>query len=275
MQGKPLSFNNLADLSAARLLLLELEGAAAVIVKHGNPCGVALAETIEEAYELALAADPVSAYGGVVAVNRPVTDELGRTLAEQFVEVLFAPGFSDEALAHLAGRETTRVLADDERRAFVTTERDLRRVLGGLLVQDRDADGDPLDAMDVVCGDSDAGLWEELLFAWTVVKHVDSNAIVLARGEPDDRGRRRADEPRRRRPARDRQGPRARSRAGGRRARLRRVLPLRRRAAARARRRRPRDHPARAARSATARCTDAVRAAGATMVLTGRRHFRH
>ena len=73
------------------------------------------------------------------------------------------------------------MLADNERRAFVTTERDLRRVLGGLLVQDRDADGDPLDTMDVVCGDPDEATWEELLFAWTVVKHVDSNAIVLAR----------------------------------------------------------------------------------------------
>ena len=73
------------------------------------------------------------------------------------------------------------MLADGERRAFVTTERDLRRVLGGLLVQDRDADGDPLDTMDVVCGDPDAATWDDLLFAWTVVKHVDSNAIVIAR----------------------------------------------------------------------------------------------
>jgi phosphoribosylaminoimidazolecarboxamide formyltransferase/IMP cyclohydrolase len=182
LQGKALSFNNLADLSAARLLALELEGPAAVIVKHGNPCGVGKAETIEEAYALARAADPVSAYGGVVVLNRPVTGELGAALAEQFVEVLHAPSYEEDALERLAQRATTRVLADNERRAFVTTERDLRRVLGGLLVQDRDANGDPLDTMDVVCGDPDEATWEELLFAWTIAKHVDSNAIVLARG---------------------------------------------------------------------------------------------
>ena len=180
MQGKPLSFNNLGDLSAARLLLLDLEGPAAVIVKHGNPCGVAKGATIEEAYERARAADPVSAYGGVVALDRPVTGALAATLAEHFVDVLHAPAFEDEALSTLSERET-RVLANNERRAFVTTERDLRRVLGGLLVQDRDADGDPLDAMDVVCGDADEKLWDELLFAWTVAKHVTSNAIVIAR----------------------------------------------------------------------------------------------
>ena len=274
LQGKALSFNNIADLSAARLLLLELEGAAAVIVKHGNPCGVARAETIEEAYALARAADPVSAYGGVVAVNRQVTDELGRMLAEQFVEVLHAPGFSDEALAHLAGRETTRVLADNERRAFVTTERDLRRVLGGLLVQDRDADGDPLDTMDVVCGDSDAGLWEELLFAWTVVKHVDSNAIVLARGSQTigvgagqmsrvdavrlalDKARELGHELEGAVLASDAffpfaDGPQLALDAG-----IRAII-----------------QPGGSKRDGEV--TDAVRAAGATMVHTGRRHFRH
>jgi len=180
LQGKPLSFNNLGDLSAGRLLLLELEGPAAVIVKHGNPCGVAKAATIEEAYEKARAADPVSAYGGVVVLDRPVSNGLGGVLSEHFIEVLHAPGYDDDALAAFAGRETMRVLANNERRAFVSTERDLRRALGGLLVQDRDTEGDPLDAMDVVCGDPDAKLWEELLFAWTVAKHVTSNAIVLS-----------------------------------------------------------------------------------------------
>jgi phosphoribosylaminoimidazolecarboxamide formyltransferase/IMP cyclohydrolase len=96
--------------------------------------------------------------------------------------VLFAPGFGDGALGALGEKESTRVLVDGERRSFVTTERDLRRVFGGLLVQDRDADGDPLDAMDVVCGDPEAATWEDLLFAWTVAKHVTSNAIVIARG---------------------------------------------------------------------------------------------
>jgi phosphoribosylaminoimidazolecarboxamide formyltransferase/IMP cyclohydrolase len=182
LQGKPLSFNNLGDLSAARLLMLELDGPAAVIVKHGNPCGVALGRTIEDAFAKALAADPVSAYGGVVALNRPVTGKLGRALAKQFVEVLFAPGYDEAALTALATKEATRVLADAERRSFVTSERDFKRVLGGLLVQDRDADGDPLDSMDVVCGDPDAATWDDLLFAWSIAKHVVSNAIVLARG---------------------------------------------------------------------------------------------
>jgi phosphoribosylaminoimidazolecarboxamide formyltransferase / IMP cyclohydrolase len=182
LQGRPLSFNNLGDLSAARLLMLELDGPAAVIVKHANPCGVAVAETIEKAYENALASDPVSAYGGVVVLNREVGSALGKALAAQFVEVLFAPGYDDEALEELAAKPNVRVLVDGERRAFVTTERDLRRVLGGLLVQDRDANGDPPDAMDVVCGDPDSATWDELLFAWTVAKHVTSNAIVIARG---------------------------------------------------------------------------------------------
>ncbi len=181
VQGKQLSFNNLGDLSAARLLLRELDGPAAVIVKHANPCGVALGETIDEAYQKAVASDPVSAYGGVVVLNRPVEEALGKALAAQFVEVLFAPGYADAALEAL-GEKATRVLLDGERRGFVTSERDLRRVFGGLLVQDMDADGDPLDVMDVVCGDPDERAWDDLLFAWTVVKHVTSNAIVVARG---------------------------------------------------------------------------------------------
>ena len=245
LQGKPLSFNNLADLSAARLLALELDGPAAVIVKHANPCGVAKAATIEEAYALARAADPVSAYGGVVVLNRPVTGELGAALAEQFVEVLHAPGYEGDALERLAERETTRVLADNERRAFVTTERDLRRVLGGLLVQDRDANGDPLDTMDVVCGDPDEATWEELLFAWTVVEARRFECDRARARRTDDRHRRGPDEPCRLRPTRSRQGARARSFARGSGARLRRVLPVRRRATARTRRGGARDHPAR------------------------------
>jgi phosphoribosylaminoimidazolecarboxamide formyltransferase/IMP cyclohydrolase len=182
LQGKQLSFNNLGDLSAGRLLALELEGPAAVIVKHASPCGVGVADTVDEAFAKALAADPVSAYGGVVVLNRPVNATLGKVLAQHFFEVLLAPGYADAALEELSAREEARLLVDGERRSFVTSERDLRRVLGGLLVQDRDADGDPLDVMDVVCGDPDAGMWDDLLFSWSVVKHVVSNAIVIARG---------------------------------------------------------------------------------------------
>ena len=181
-QGKPLSFNNLNDLSAARLLLRELEQPACVIVKHTNPCGVAVAETIERAYELALAADPVSAYGGVVVLNRAVSAELGQLLAEQFVEVLFAPGYDEQARSALERKAATRVLEGTERRADVSTEHDYRRVLGGLLVQERDWEVAAREELEVVCGEVGDEAWGDLLFAWRVVKHVTSNAIVLASG---------------------------------------------------------------------------------------------
>ncbi len=182
LHGKPLSYNNLNDLSAARLIVSELVQPACVIVKHANPCGVATGETLEEAYASALAADPVSAYGGVVVLNGPVSAALGAELAKQFVEVLFAPGYDEQAIEALSGKEGVRILLDGERRGFTASDLDLKRVVGGLLIQDRDADGDPLDAMDIVCGELDEDRWEDVLFAWTVVKHVSSNAIVLARG---------------------------------------------------------------------------------------------
>jgi phosphoribosylaminoimidazolecarboxamide formyltransferase/IMP cyclohydrolase len=166
LHGKPLSFNNVNDLSSARLLSNELDGPACVIVKHANPCGVGIAETIEEAYEKALAS---------------VSAALGERLAEQFVEVLFAPGFDAVAVEALVQKPSVRILNDMERRAFDPSEWDLTRVVGGLLVQERDCEPDPLDEMDVVCGDVDSPVWDDLLFAWTVVKHTLSNAIVLVR----------------------------------------------------------------------------------------------
>jgi phosphoribosylaminoimidazolecarboxamide formyltransferase/IMP cyclohydrolase len=180
LAGKPLSFNNVHDLSAGRLLVRELDHPACVIVKHANPCGVAVAERIEDAYERALAADPVSAYGGVVVFNRAVTAALGELLAGQFVEVLFAPGYDEQAMEALAGK-SARILNDTERRALVETERDYRRVLGGLLVQDRDWELPEWEHMEVACGEVAGDQWLDLLFAWRVVKHVTSNAIVIAR----------------------------------------------------------------------------------------------
>jgi len=182
LHGRPLSFNNLNDLSAARLLALELEEPACVIVKHANPCGAGVAATIEEAYEKALAADPVSAYGGVVVLTHAVSASLGARLAEQFVEVLFAPGYDETALEALVQKPATRILHDLERRLSDLSEPDFKRVLGGVLVQERDLKPDPLDEMDVACGSLGPDVWEDLLFAWTVVKHVSSNAIVIARG---------------------------------------------------------------------------------------------
>jgi phosphoribosylaminoimidazolecarboxamide formyltransferase/IMP cyclohydrolase len=182
LHGKPLSFNNLNDLSAARLLVRELEGPACVIVKHANPCGVAVADTVEEAYAKALAADPVSAYGGVVVLNGAVSESLGEALADQFVEVLFAPGYHERALAALTRKESLRILAHAEQRAPDELERDYRRVLGGLLVQERDPPVTGRENMEVATGSLSDEEWDDLLFAWRVVKHVTSNAIVLARG---------------------------------------------------------------------------------------------
>jgi phosphoribosylaminoimidazolecarboxamide formyltransferase/IMP cyclohydrolase len=182
VHGKQLSFNNLNDLNAARLTLREFALPACVIVKHANPCGVAVGATAGEAYEHALAADPVSAYGGVIALNRPVSAALGERLAEQFVEVLFAPGFDAVAVEALVRKPNVRILNDTERRVAPGPERDLKRVIGGLLVQDSDREVADRSGMTVACGEPDEALWGDLLFAWRVVKHVTSNAIVLAGG---------------------------------------------------------------------------------------------
>src|SRR5512132_347473 len=181
LHGRELSFNNLNDLNAARLCLREFELPACVIVKHANPCGVSVAGSIEHAYERALAGDPVSAYGGVVALNRPVSEELADLIVGQFVEVLFAPGYADGAFETLAQKPATRILVDRERRRDAAGERDFKRVLGGLLVQDRDWDIEDRAGMEIVCGSASEALWGDLLFAWRVCKQVTSNAIVLAR----------------------------------------------------------------------------------------------
>ena len=181
LHGRELSFNNLNDLDAARMLVREFTLPACVIVKHANPCGVAIGASIEEAYEVALAADPVSAYGGVVVLNRPVSAQLGAALAKQFVEVLLAPGYDDAGLEALKVKQGTRILLDSERRRADRGERDYKRVLGGLLVQDRDLDVEDREGMVSVCGDPSEEQWGDLLFAWRACKHVGSNAIVLAK----------------------------------------------------------------------------------------------
>ena len=181
LHGKELSLINLLDLSAARLLLREFALPACVIIKHANPCGVAVAGTIEEAYERALASDPVSAFGMVCAVNRPVSAALGEALGERFVDVLFAPDYEAQALESLQRKEAIRILHDRERRGFARGERDFKRVLGGVLVQDRDWDVDDRETMQVACGEPDEASWGDLVFAWRVCKHVGSNAIVLAK----------------------------------------------------------------------------------------------
>jgi phosphoribosylaminoimidazolecarboxamide formyltransferase/IMP cyclohydrolase len=179
--GKELSYNNLVDLEGARRVLREFVMPAVVIVKHANPCGVAVAATIEEAWERALAADPVSAFGCVALLNRDVQGALGARIAEHFVEVLMAPGFEAGAVEALRKKQALRILSDTERRSETPGERDYKRVLGGMLVQERDSDIEDREEMQVVAGEVTEQQWGDLLFAWRVCKHVSSNAIVIAR----------------------------------------------------------------------------------------------
>ncbi|HEY7207482.1 MAG TPA: bifunctional phosphoribosylaminoimidazolecarboxamide formyltransferase/IMP cyclohydrolase [Gaiellaceae bacterium] len=182
LHGKELSFNNLNDLSAAQLLAREFALPACVIVKHANPCGVAVAATIEEAYERALASDPVSAYGGVVVLTRAVPEALGARIAEQFVEVLFAPDYDDAALEQLRAKPATRILLDRERRKAAPGTRHVKSVVGGLLVQDGDWEIEEREGWELVCGSLTEEQWGDVVFACRVCKHVSSNAIVVATG---------------------------------------------------------------------------------------------
>jgi phosphoribosylaminoimidazolecarboxamide formyltransferase / IMP cyclohydrolase len=183
LHGKALSFNNVLDLDSARRLTDDFEPAACTIVKHNNPCGVAIGEDALDAYRKALACDPVSAYGGVIVLNRPIGTELAEALHENFVEVLLAPGYEDGALEVLQQKQSIRILCDEERDRPDPSERDVKRVRGGLLIQDRDGDPEPREIMETVTkSEPSEEQWDDLLFAWTVVRHVRSNAIVLAKG---------------------------------------------------------------------------------------------
>jgi phosphoribosylaminoimidazolecarboxamide formyltransferase / IMP cyclohydrolase len=180
--GKDLSFNNVLDLNAGRMLVHEFEVPACAIIKHNNPCGCAIGSTLQEAYAQAFACDPQSAFGGVVCLNRPVDEALAGQLVKQFCEVLIAPGFTPRALDVLGEKQNMRILEDNERRRMNVAERDLKRVLGGLLVQDRDVDLEDRGDMEVVTERKPTEAeWGEMLFAWKVCKHVRSNAIVLGR----------------------------------------------------------------------------------------------
>ncbi|MDX6656710.1 MAG: phosphoribosylaminoimidazolecarboxamide formyltransferase / cyclohydrolase [Solirubrobacteraceae bacterium] len=180
--GKQLSFNNLLDLDSARTVVGDFEIPACAIVKHNNPCGVAVASEAIDAYANAFECDPLSAYGGVIALNRPVDKALAEKLNQQFIEVLFAPGYDDDALAVLTQKQNIRILEDNERRLPLAGEPEIRQVTGGLLVQDRDTDRDDREAMEVVTERKPTDQeWQDLLFAWRVCRHVKSNAIVLGK----------------------------------------------------------------------------------------------
>ncbi len=182
VHGRALSFNNVLDLDVARRLVDELEPAACVIVKHNNPCGVAVAEQIGDAYEKALACDPMSAFGGVIALNRSVDRGLAERLHERFMEVLIAPAYDQDALEVLKQKEAVRLLEATEQRGYEPRERDVKRVRGGLLVQDPDRVDESRESMRVVTATKpEEAQWEDLWFAWKVCRPVRSNAIVIAK----------------------------------------------------------------------------------------------
>jgi len=185
LQGKELSYNNVNDTDAAYELVAEFDPsrtAAVAIIKHANPCGVAEGPTLADAYRRALACDPVSAYGGIVALNRPLDAEAARAIVEIFTEVIIAPAATDEAISIVAAKKNLRLLIAGGLPDPGAAGRLVRSVAGGLLVQDRD--GGTVDALElkvVTRRAPDPREMADLRFAFRVAKHVKSNAIVYAR----------------------------------------------------------------------------------------------
>jgi phosphoribosylaminoimidazolecarboxamide formyltransferase/IMP cyclohydrolase len=180
LHGKELSFNNLLDLSSARELVEDFDGPACAIVKHNNPCGCAVAGSVQAAYERAFACDPQSAYGGVIAVNRRIDLACAQELAKQFIEVLLAPGFEPDALALLQEKKNVRLLELPHWPA-PAHEVEAKPVIGGQLVQTRDVVAETREQMNVLgAAQPSEAQWQSLLFAWKVCRHVRSNAIVIA-----------------------------------------------------------------------------------------------
>ncbi|AUT85994.1 bifunctional phosphoribosylaminoimidazolecarboxamide formyltransferase/IMP cyclohydrolase [Vibrio parahaemolyticus] len=184
IQGKALSYNNIADTDAALECVKEFNEPACVIVKHANPCGVALGKDILEAYNRAYQTDPTSAFGGIIAFNQELDAETATAIVErQFVEVIIAPSVSAEAIEIVAAKKNVRLL-ECGKWSTKTTGFDVKRVNGGLLVQDRDQGMVSLDDLKVVSKRQPTE--EELkdaLFCWKVAKYVKSNAIVYAKGD--------------------------------------------------------------------------------------------
>jgi phosphoribosylaminoimidazolecarboxamide formyltransferase / IMP cyclohydrolase len=180
LHGKDLSYNNILDTDAAWSAAADFDEPAAVIVKHAIPCGVATGSDIATAYARALESDKVSAFGGVVAVNRVLTRDAAVAIAEIFTECIAAPSFEPAALEVLMQKKGIRLL---EVRQSSPEELSMRRVTGGMLVQDPDETFDDRDEMRVVSKTHPTEeQWRDLLFAWRAVKHVRSNAIVIAAG---------------------------------------------------------------------------------------------
>ncbi len=179
IQGKEMSFNNLVDAEAAWRLAGDLAGTAAVVVKHTNPCGAASRKSIADAMAAAWDCDPVSAFGGVVALNRPVDVACAELIAAQFLEVVIAPVVTPSAQDLLAAKKNLRVLEAPPARS---ADWDVRRLEGGALVQRRDQVERTHDDWEVAAGEEpDEATWADLEFAWTVAAHTKSNAVVIAR----------------------------------------------------------------------------------------------
>jgi phosphoribosylaminoimidazolecarboxamide formyltransferase/IMP cyclohydrolase len=181
LQGKPLSFNNILDLDAAAGVAAAFAECACAIIKHGNPSGVGLGAEPLAAFRRALACDPLSAFGGVIAFNRSLDSRAAEAIVEQFYEAVIAPAFDGEARERLATKKNLRLLDLGGALARTRSGHDLRRIAGGLLVQDWDEGQDDVRAARVATARSPSEEeWRALAFAWTVATHVKSNAIVFA-----------------------------------------------------------------------------------------------
>jgi phosphoribosylaminoimidazolecarboxamide formyltransferase/IMP cyclohydrolase len=182
LQGKELSYNNIADTDAALECVKEFDEPACVIVKHANPCGVAIGDDILAAYERAYKTDPTSAFGGIIAFNRELDAKTAEAIvSRQFVEVIIAPSATAQAAAVVSGKPNVRLLVCGEWDSK-TTGFDIKRVNGGVLVQDRDQKMVALDDLKVVSKrQPTADELRDLLFCWKVAKYVKSNAIVYAK----------------------------------------------------------------------------------------------
>ncbi|MGF1458631.1 MAG: bifunctional phosphoribosylaminoimidazolecarboxamide formyltransferase/IMP cyclohydrolase [Leptolyngbyaceae cyanobacterium] len=182
LQGKPLSYNNLVDLEAARRIIAEFPSQvpAAAVLKHTNPCGAAQGKSLAEAYQKAYEADSTSAFGGIVALNRPIDDDTAKALTQTFLECIVAPSCDDQARSILAKKGSLRVLLLED--LLAGPEHTVRAIAGGFLVQATDDIPDNPSEWEIVTEEKpDADTLEELLFAWRLVKHVKSNAIVITK----------------------------------------------------------------------------------------------
>ncbi len=183
LQGKALSYNNIADSDAALECVRQFDKPACVIVKHANPCGVAVAENILDAYKKAFRTDPTSAFGGIIAFNRALDDGTAAAIVEkQFVEVIVAPAIDADAAAILAAKKNVRVLETGAWPETSTADFDFKKVSGGLLVQNADRGVMTADNLTVMTDLAPTPAQvQDMLFAWTVVKYVKSNAIIFCK----------------------------------------------------------------------------------------------